>query len=318
MKNPMFSVVVNFFNMRREASRTLFSMSAEYQRNVPSGLFEVIAVDNGSQEPIGEDEVSLNGPGFRYFSVQNESVSPAAAMNQAARLAKGDYLLCVIDGARILSPGIYFWTQKAFRAFDNPFVMTLAMHIGSKVQNELVKTGYSQEDEDRLLHDLDWRQDGYSLFGVSSMALSSEKGFFSPIAESNCFAVRRSDFLSLGGFDERFQSLGGGLMNHDFMRRAMLDQDLSPVMLLGEATFHQFHCGVATNALLTSHPWEAFAQEYEEIKGEPFEILERKYHYLGHVPQGSASMMSTSVGNLQQNDEGRTVGEGGISSGPCV
>lgn len=47
-KNPQVSVVVVVHNMQREAERTLYSLSAEYQRDIDPEDYEIIVVDNGS------------------------------------------------------------------------------------------------------------------------------------------------------------------------------------------------------------------------------------------------------------------------------
>jgi len=284
MTTPKISVVVNFFNMRREAQRTLYSLTGDYQRDIDSDQVEVIAVDNGSTEPLDEKQVWRFGNDFRYLYHDTKSKSPAGALNRAVEQASADLLVCLIDGARILSPGILAYTLKAARAFENPFVYTLAMHIGLAIQNTSMAEGYDQRVEDVLLETTAWKENGYELFRISSVAPSSGSGFFFDLAESNCVALRKSTFLQLGGFDERFQSPGGGLLNLDFFNRAMERPDIKPVMLLGEATFHQFHGGVATNVLISEHPWQRFAEEYEAIKGRRYEKMVRPTHFLGHIP----------------------------------
>ena len=42
------TVVVVFYNMRREAARTLHSLSRSYQRHVQDLDYEVLVIDNGS------------------------------------------------------------------------------------------------------------------------------------------------------------------------------------------------------------------------------------------------------------------------------
>ena len=61
------SVVVIFYNMRREAARTLYSLSREYKKNTNDFKYEVISVDNGSKEPLDETTVKGMGDNFRYF-----------------------------------------------------------------------------------------------------------------------------------------------------------------------------------------------------------------------------------------------------------
>jgi hypothetical protein len=60
---------------------------------------------------------------------------------------------------------------------------------------------------------------------------------------------------------------------------------LQPVMLLGEATFHQFHGGVATNVSIEQHPWESMEREYAQIVGERYRPRFRPLLYLGFVRQ---------------------------------
>lgn len=277
------SVIVNFFNMRREAARTLYTLSAAYQRGVAIDDFEVIAIDNGSAVPLEAAEVEAHGTNFRLLRVDGATSSPCAAINRAVALATGANVMVCIDGARMLSPGVLGYALSALELRPHPFVYTLGMHLGHRPQNELLDEGYCQRVEDELLATVDWRGDGYRLFPISSVGYSSRDGFFSRLSESNCFALRRDDYLAMGGMDERFSSAGGGLVNLDFFNRANELERMRPVMLLGEATFHQFHGGVATNVRRADHPWERMAAEYAEIRGKPFASTWRAPEYFGWI-----------------------------------
>ena len=48
-KKPKLSVVIAFFNMRREAARTLYSLTTDYQRDIGIDDYEVIVLDSGSR-----------------------------------------------------------------------------------------------------------------------------------------------------------------------------------------------------------------------------------------------------------------------------
>ena len=287
MGAPRLTVVVNLYNMRREALRTLHSLTPAYQQGADPDHYEVIAVDNGSTEPVDPSVVEGFGPNFRHIAFRPEWPSPSAALNHGVEVARGDRVMLAIDGARILSPGILAYTERAFRAFDNPFVYTLGMHLGHQVQNEAISAGWDQEAEDHLLASVPWEDDGYRLYEIATVAPSSKEGFFSSLAESNCVALSKAQYERMGGYDERFRSPGGGLVNLDFLNRARLDPTVEPVMLLGEATFHQMHGGVATNSAQDPdavHPFGAFAAEYEQIHGRPYETVERRPHFLGSIP----------------------------------
>ena len=277
------SVVVIFYNMRREAPRTLYSLSEMYQKNTAGLKYEVIAVDNGSPEPLDESTVKSMGENFRYIYFDARTPSPCEALNYGVKLAQGKLITLCIDGARILSPGILNYSMLASRLYENPFIYTLGMHIGNKAQNYLVEENYGRLDEDALMDSINWKQNGYLLFEISSVAPSSGNGYFSKLNESNCITMPRAAYQKLGGFDERFRSAGGGLTNLDFFNQLNERNDMNPVMLLGEATFHQFHGGTATNVPPKDHPWKKMNEEYTLIRGKPYSPRRKKPVYFGDV-----------------------------------
>ncbi len=283
---PSLSVVVNFHNMRREAERTLYTLSEHYQEGISQQDYEVLAVDNGSSQPLDAEFVGRFGDNFSYHFEETDSPSPCHALNEAARRARGDYLVLMIDGARMLSPGILGLMKSSLRLYERCLVYTLIMHLGHEPQNINITKGYNQQAEDALLAKIDWKADGYSLFQISSLGGSSDGGYFRRSSESGCFMVKKSDFLDLGGFCESFVAPGGGLVNLDLFRLAHLREEIQPIMLLGEATFHQFHGGIATNVPQAEHPWESFAKEYEQIRGERYRLVKRAPFYVGTVHEG--------------------------------
>ncbi len=286
---PKLSIILNTYNMRREAPRTLYSLSKHYQKHVNERDYEVLIVDNGSKQALDKNLATSFGNNFHYHYIDSGSTSPCKALNTAARLAKGEWLMSCIDGARILSPGILHRTLQATHLHNHPFIYTLGMHLGEQPQNLSVQNGYNQVVEDQLLETIDWRTNGYQLFSISSLALSSGSGFFSTFAESNCFCMKKTDYLSLNGFDEAFDSPGGGLVNLDFFNRVHENPCFQPILLLGEATFHQFHGGVATNVSLSEHPWDRMETEYKTIRGKAFTSHFKTPDYFGTVNEHTRS-----------------------------
>lgn len=296
MSRLKLTILVNFYNMRREAARTLHTLSTRYQAGVSSADYEVIAIDNGSTAPLDEDLVAAQGPHFFYRRFASSSPSPCAAINEAARQSRGTSLMVCIDGARMLTPGVVRFALGALDLHPHPFVYTLGMHLGHRPQNELIDEGYDQAVEDRLLATIPWQDEGYRLFDIGSLALSSGHGYFSTLSESNCFGLRRADFEALGGLDVAFQSPGGGLANLDFFNRVHERPDIQPVMLLGEASFHQFHGGVATNVRPADHPWTDMVAEYARIRAKPYARVWRPPEYYGWLsPRYHARLVSLTA-----------------------
>ena len=281
---PELSVILNFYNMTREARRTLFSLTDSYQEKVDCERWEVLAIDNGSTTPLDEQEVMSHGKNFRYFYHKTESRSPADALNFGVSKARGKYVAIGIDGARILSPGIIRLTFECLEKFENPFVCSLGWHIGPKMQNYSMLEGYDQGVEDELLRETNWRENGYRLFEISSLAASAENGFFSVINESNFCSLRKSTFLKNGGVDERFNEPGGGLVNLDFYKRIAELHDVQTIHLLGEGTFHQFHGGVATNVPMQDHQYHSYLEHYRSIHGTKLDAPVVEPIFYGHMP----------------------------------
>lgn len=299
----MLSILVNFYNNRREAMNTLHSMTRAYQGRGGGAIdlpYEVVAIDNGSREPLREADVRAFGPEFHYRYVDTASKSPAVAINAAVRECRGDRVMVVIDGAHILTPGILGLSDLAFRTFRSPFVATCGLHLGPKLQNASVAEGYDREAEERILARSGWKESGYRLFYASRAFADASNAWFGQLFESSCFAMAKTEFLALGGFDERFQSPGGGLVNLDLFARATATA-MDYVVLLGEATFHQVHGGVGTNAPVEDHPFQAFNEEYHRIRGKPFAPASARPFFMGRIGNEAlaASRASANAGLLE-------------------
>ena len=294
---PKLSVIIVVYDMAREAARTLHSLSAEYQRNAAAEDYEVIVVDNGSPVPFAEENVQKHGGSFRYLYLDDPPPSPAFAVNLGVRQSSGENVGIMVDGARIVTPGLIENALTALSAFRRPVVSTIAFHLGPDVQNRSIAEGYDRKTEDRLLDSIGWPGDGYRLFEVAALAGSSSEGWFGPLAESNCVCMPRSLFEELGGFDERFAQPGGGFVNLDFYARACALPDSQLVMLLGEATFHQLHGGTITNLGADDQHRRLVELEdqYEEIVGRRFVKPARKPVFLGSIPPPALPWIERSL-----------------------
>lgn len=283
---PTLSLVLIAYEMERELPRTVLSLSSAMQVGIHAEDYEIIIVDNGSRRPLDEAGLQRIASNVRVLRMPDPTPSPAPAIHLGLEAASGDLIGVWIDGARMASPGLLKNAVAAARLHPNPVIGTFSLHLGSKTQMLSVLEGYCQSVEDELLARCDWEKDGYRLFGVSCFAGSSPHGWFSLPNETNALFLERSEWRRLGGgYDPRFVSPGGGLANLDLWRRLVNDPARGVVMLLGEGTFHQFHGGVATNALTS--PWSDFADEYKAIRQEPYQAPVRTPLLYGALNQYS-------------------------------
>lgn len=288
---PVLSVVVIAYDMEREIPRTLHSLSAQYQTGMMGVNYEVIVVDNGSPTPLDEAWVHSFGPQFRLHRPENPSSSPARALNEGFALTRGEAVCFMIDGARIVSPGLFQHALGALRTHPRAVVASLGWHLGSEIQKFAAAKGYDQAAEDALLDGINWPTDGYRLFDIAVLAGSSKEGWFSPIAESNALFLSRALALELGGFDERFAQPGGGLVNLDYFNRACAAEGAQVVLLLGEGTFHQYHGGSST----TVNTWERDKTNYREVTGAEHRLPAYSPLFYGHVPPQALPFLKLSV-----------------------
>ena len=292
----IISVIVIVYNMAREAPRTLHTLTPEYQ-GIDSDLYEIIVMDNGSNPPLGKERVESMSDNFRYEYIDDAPGSPSYALNKAAKLAQGKLLGFMIDGARMLSPGILKYAIRAYHAYQHPAIITLGFHLGSKFQPDAVREGYDQEKEDKLLNSVNWRENGYELFNISCFAESSRHGWFGPISESNCIFIKNSDWDITGGFDESFNMPGGGMVNLDFYSRVCTNEIFEPVIILGEGNFHQFHNGSMTGKTRKELMEQSIKLEkqYSNVRNKKYQSPSVNCDYIGHLPDSSYKFLQKSI-----------------------
>ena len=286
------SVVVVVHGMRRELPRTLATLSPAYQRDIDADDYEVIVVDNGSAEPVDAQLISGFEGRIRSIRLDPAPASPARAANEGIRAAGGDLVGLIVDGARMASPGLLATARLGARLAERPVVATLGWHLGDDRHMQAAEVGYDQAVEDALLASVDWRADGYHLFGISTLAGSSGRGWFGPMGESSALFLPAGSWDDLGGLDEAFALPGGGLVNHDVYRRACTAPGAQLVVLLGEGTFHQFHGGAATSGRFG---WDEMHADYAALRGGPYRPPDPDPLYVGRVPLAALGHVETSV-----------------------
>ena len=285
------SVIVNFYNMRREAERTLTSVSRDYQHDAGDLSYEVLCIDNGSHPPLDPGWIASFGPQFRLVRPSRQLTSPCAALNEAALQARGKYLALMIDGAHLLTPGVFHEARRAWQEHPDAVVAVRHWFIGGD-QRWLAMAGYTREQEDRLFERIRWPANGYELFRIGAPIGENPEPWFDGLSESNCLMLPTALYDRIGGFDEAFDQAGGGFANLDLWRRASDATNGPLVSLLGEASFHQFHGGTTTNVddAEKDSRVRAYANAYRALRGEDFAGVHRsRLSFRGRMPSEFAT-----------------------------
>lgn len=310
MTSPLISIIITSYNMAREIPRTVQSFLPPYQNNIKTSDIEILVMENGSSNPVSPEIISAWPDNVRYIPVQAPTPSPAKALNLGVELSMGAWVCPVIDGARMVTPGLIHNVQSLMNIHDDPIIATLGWHLGDKPQQDNVAHGYNQSVEDSLLNSINWPHDGYQLFDISCLGKSAGAAWLKPISESNVLFMRKTSYQSLGGYDEAFDIPGGGLVNLDFFKRAIEDERREYILLMGEASFHQFHGGVSTsrNVRLPSledksrSTWDIYVAQYEALRGTVFKASKRSPTLYGKIHPQLHKLLRKSV---YIYDEGR-------------
>lgn len=279
------SVVVVFYNMKREAERTLHSLSRAYQQGIDDLTYEVLVVENGSKpkQKLGEDYVSGFGPEFRYVDMADDAkASPVFALNRGIEQARGDHVAVMIDGAHMLTPGVLRHGVDALRLHDPAVVLTQQFYLGPGQQGDAMIAGYDQEVENELLTRISWPDDGYRLFDIAHFI--GGRDWFDGQWESNCLFLSREQLSQVGAFDESFVVAGGGFANLELFERIGASPDVTLATILGEGSFHQVHGGTTTNQTDVeerNRRVATYGEEYADLKGKLHRAPAKKMHYVG-------------------------------------
>lgn len=289
---PKLSVVVACYEMAAQIKNTLQSLLPPYQRNISTGDYEIILMDNGSAKMLDERTRKISpNLDYIYLSPNESSPSPAPAMNRGVALARAPRLCLMIDGARLLTPGVLSWGMRLLELSPRAMVEVRGWHLGPKWQPESVMDGYDHEEERRLLQAIGWPENGYRLWEVAASTPQVSRGYADPAPESNCIFLSRDLFFETGGFDERSRTPGGGLVNLDFFSRAVATAG-RVFTLLGEGTFHQVHHGAATGLSkpILEERFKRWRAESEAL-GQAI-LPDYEFILAGHMPRECASWLA--------------------------
>ena len=247
--------MVVLHNMRREAARTLHSLSRAYQRGIADLAYEVRRrrqrIEPGPEAHRAE-EVAAFGPEFRLLDMGADAPpTPIPALNAGIAAGRGRNFALMIDGAHVLTPGVlrHGMTGLARLRARGRRHRPVVRRPGPAARRGRPRAT-TRPSEDRLFEAIEWPVDGYRLFeighfiGDGAASATGSTASSSPTASS----PPASALEQIGGFDEAFSMPGGGYANLDLYERLAVAPGTNVVTILGEGSFHQVHGGTTTNA----------------------------------------------------------------------
>jgi cephalosporin hydroxylase len=286
------SVVVVVYNMRREARRTLHALSRAYQDGIQGTSYEVVVVENGSDDDqkLGAAFVDGFGSEFRYLDLAGDArPSPVGALNRGIELSRGRALALMIDGAHVVTPGVLRFGLQGLATYAPAIVATQQWYIGPGQQSDAIDNGYDRAYEDRLFDRIEWPSNGYRLFEIGHFV--GDRDWLDGVWESNCLFVTRAQLEQAGGFEERFSLPGGGYANLELYERLGSSPDVTVCSIIGEGSFHQSHGGTTTNQADAGERRSrvfGYGQHYAELRGRAFRGPGKPIHFVGRITTGAA------------------------------
>ncbi len=269
MTSPRLSIIVIAYDMAHQALNTLKSLAPGYQQGIAADDYEVIVIENRSAHCMDAAAIAALPGNFRYRLRENDSVSPARAINEALAEARGAFIGIMIDGARMVTPGVLRFALMAHRISPMAVVAVPGYQLGP-IPHHLNRGRSHQEDHDALTS-IGWPQNGYRLFDIASISPANRAGFFETFMECNCLFAPAQILRDLGGAEERFDLPGGGALNLYMYHRLVNHPQTQLFYLPGEGSFHQVHGGVTTSAAEDQDALLArILAQLNAILGEPF------------------------------------------------
>jgi hypothetical protein len=284
--------------MQRQAENTALSLTPDYQVGAAAENYEVIIVENRSSHNMSRDFLSQLPSNFHYFLRDETEPTPVHAINEGVQHASGNFVCIMIDGARLLTPGVVSNLIAAHGLAPHVVATIPSYHLGKELQQDAAESGYTADTEAELLASVGWPDNPYRLFEVSCLSKSCWRGVFLENWESNCISMPTELWRKLGGADPRFNTSGGGYVNLDIYKRACEAEGVTHVVIPGEGSFHQFHGGATTGGVQKEQRaklMEEIRANYESVRGEPYTPPRTRPILLGRIPDESFAFLKHSV-----------------------
>lgn len=304
---PPLSILVVAHDMPCQAMNTLYSLSTAYQQGVAADQYEVLVLENHSGNNLDPAAVAALGSNFHYCLRDEPGVSPAPAINEGLSRCKGQYVGLLIDGARMLTPGVVCQVRQAL-TLPGAVVAVPGYYLTEAGRSE---HGSDATDSDRLLREEQsllaangWREDGYRLFDRACFSNGNRHGYLDPWMECNALFCDRSLLDAIGGADERFDLPGGGALNLHLYRQLATSPGTQLVVLPGEGNFHQFHGGTSTTSgEERDNLVKTFKAQLDQFWPGGFKGVSRNPTLFGAMPPQAMPFLQASISSSMARSE---------------
>lgn len=199
MEHPIISVITPCYNQEKYLSEAVDSVLYQTFQN-----WEMVIVDDGSTDGSANTAKMYAAKDTRIHYVYQQNAGPSAARNKGVKNSQGQYLM-FLDGDNKLDRT---YLEKAVCHMDSHpdtvVFMTRAMHFGTRNDEFMIR----------------WK-------GYNKLLLANT-------VDCGC-VVRRIDFETVGGFDEKLRGGGrlGTLYKASFRRIPCIPTSRSTFLLSG-------------------------------------------------------------------------------------
>lgn len=292
---PILSIIVIAFKMPSQAYNTLYSLSSQHQILADERDYEIIVVENQSPEMLCPEKIGKLGENIQYFSREEKGVSPVSSINFAFDHCRGKNIALLIDGARMVTPGLVNNILSVYRANERSVIGVPGYQLGDIHHNQLEDPVESLTHETALLKSIAWPSDGYELFNIACLSNANRFGYLHPLMESNCIVAPYNFYRQIGFADSRFTLPGGGAVNLHLWRSLGLIENSQLYILPGEGNFHQYHGGVTTSeSYFEGNLKSEIKSQLDAIWNEDFHALRREPILFGKISSAALPYLKYS------------------------
>ena len=100
------SFIVVVYDMPLQAQNTVRSLFPDYQRGACPADYEVVIVENESSNTMSRDFINTLPSNFSYHLRKEDQPTPIYAISYGIEKARGKNICVMIDGARLVTPGV--------------------------------------------------------------------------------------------------------------------------------------------------------------------------------------------------------------------